>query len=1062
MGKYENIITNLSIKDKYNLLTNLSALSDGIISLNYVPKFQVKNIKDLQLNNEPLLSLEDIASSWNEELIEKYAYELAKYYQKDNLKILLGLNASILETSNEERRISEDPILTGKLAASYIRGMDAAGVAVALEGFNVNQNSKYISKEYNELSAINNYLKPYEIIIKEANPKLVFESYKQLMNSYDKFNEDRVLDIFVNKYGFKNLVLSDCIKSNKFNSNNYISYKPSEGLYMSEEALYNISNIIDERLEKLLDIICGNSKTNDSDLNLDIIYKAYLDSIVLLKNNNNVLPLRTKHNVYVIGQSINFDNDKINSYTSEYVNCESIKCFDMISFAKSGLKPAENDVVILLMDNTIGQNNILFRNQVSLLDKLSNNASLVIPVLKNNAIVDLSFDEKCNVLFKAPVKNNLALKALLDIIFGLKNPCGKLCFSYPNNVNQVNLEKENVINNQLTDITNYYGYKYFEKTNLNVKYPFGYGLSYSNFQYHNLALAPTNVSFTIKNDSGFNACETLQVYVASNVDGKETYPKKLYTFKQVQLEAGESQDIDILIEENTFNSYNANFKYEQNDNAVNEVFICTGAQHVALRGKMIFNEGVKDEIKTQEKFVEETNIIKEDFVLKEDIVIEKEKPVKEFVRKYNKKTRVSIIILALLFEVLAISIIASVILEMDLILYVAAFISLIAFLVLIIISLKKVANEEKKELFKDISLNDLFKEEAEEINDEIQINYDEDDKEIVIAPVEELEDFTVSKLENIYEKLSEYLLKSGLFIKPENLKVFLAALSAEKIILLKKKDELTNKFISIISQFFGAYYNGADYVDETYESETNLFFKGKAETKFKHAIDVAIDKENVISFAALENVEVENLDKYFNTIINAAKYRNKIAYIRIDEERIKLPKHLWYFLILNDKTNLALSSNELLQNSIYVDLDLKAVEESDDSKEVENINFRQFEKLIEDMKEKLNISEENYKKIDALEDYVSEICTFSFTNKINLAIERFAAIYLALENNEESCLDHIVSSRLLPMVLTALYGKELEEEMQIDIKLDNIFGEDNTIQCHKTLKALRTNEREGE
>ena len=116
---------------------------------------------------------------------------------------------------------------------------------------------------------------------------------------------------------------------------------------------------------------------------------------------------------------------------------------DKFARCKMALENGADVVFELPVYYATGSAEFFAQGAVSLLDKLSNNASLVIPVLKNNDIVDLSFDEKCNVLFKAPVKNNLALKALLDIIFGLKNPCGKLCFSYPNNVNQVNLEKEN-------------------------------------------------------------------------------------------------------------------------------------------------------------------------------------------------------------------------------------------------------------------------------------------------------------------------------------------------------------------------------------------------------------------------------------------------------------------------------------------------------------------------------------------------------------------------------------------------------------------------------------------
>ena len=168
-------------------------------------------------------------------------------------------------------------------------------------------------------------------------------------------------------------------------------------------------------------------------------------------------------------------------------------------------------------------------------------------------------------------------------------------------------------------------------------------------------------------------------------------------------------------------------------------------------------------------------------------------------------------------------------------------------------------------------------------------------------------------------------------------------------------------------------------------------------------------------------------------------------------EQIELPKNVWYFIFLNENSNINLMSQKLALNSILVNLSLKECKESSIQTEVNSLNNYQFEKIINDSKLLYNVSENQFKKFDLLEEYVSKKVKFSIGNKLNVAMERFFTLYLNLEGEELDAIDLVLKGKLIPLINKKLENVSLDDETLLE-RLEKIFGEDNISLTSRILK----------
>ena len=216
-----------------------------------------------------------------------------------------------------------------------------------------------------------------------------------------------------------------------------------------------------------------------------------------------------------------------------------------------------------------------------------------------------------------------------------------------------------------------------------------------------------------------------------------------------------------------------------------------------------------------------------------------------------------------------------------------------------------------------------------------------------------------------------------------------------------------------------------------------------------------------MSIAALKNVDLKNINNYLQEVIIAASLRTKKHFISISNKdgsvadgNIQLRNNMWYLLALKNECNIDEMDETLARNSTVLQLNLKKSVPNETYSEVKFVNYYQFRKFVQDLKSDSIISEDNYKKIDNLEEYINKIVPFEIGNKGFLSLEKFMCIYLSMNNDELEVLDNALACKLLPLVALNIKGKDLNEDSSLIERLEKIFGEDN---IYVSTRMLRNN-----
>ena len=548
-----------------------------------------------------------MANTFNVELANEMAIHLGKEAKAQNVNILLGPGMNIKRNPRCGRNFeyfSEDPYLAGKMASAYVRGIQSNGVSACVKHFAANnQEARRMVYDsiIDERALREIYLTGFEIAVKEGNPYSIMTSYNKLNGDYTNENHHLLCDILRDEWQYKNLIVTDWGGSNDrvagLKCTNALEMPTNNG--ETDLEIYNaIKNneldekVLDKRVDELLSII-NDTKIEgkhdfDVDLHHEIARRCALESIVLLKNELNTLPLNHIDKIAFIGDFFKnpryqgagssivnptkLDNvvDIISDYNLNYVGYE--KGYDRYgkknnNLAKKAIKLAKkSDVVIYSMgldeiteaEGMDRENILINKNQIDLLKSLHALGKKIIIVLYSGSVVDLSFDRYADSLIHAYLLGQAGYRSLLDIITGLVSPSGRLAESYPRNYNDLPssesfpelgmtvLYKESI----------YVGYRYLNLDKSKVKYPFGSGLSYSSFEYSDLAIDDKGVFFKVRNTGAVKAHEVPQLYVCKNNSQIYRTATELKGFTKILLEPNQEKEVFIPFDEYTFRWFN--------------------------------------------------------------------------------------------------------------------------------------------------------------------------------------------------------------------------------------------------------------------------------------------------------------------------------------------------------------------------------------------------------------------------------------------------------------------------------------------------------------------------
>lgn len=579
-----------------------------------------------------------LAASWDEQLLQRVGEAIGAEAAANQVGVLLGPGLNIVRDPLSGRAFeyfSEDPYVSGKLAAAMVRGVQSHGVAATPKHFAVNSQEHMrmsIDEVVDERTMREIYLEGFRRVVQEAAPKLIMTSYNKVNGQYANEHPHLLQDILQNEWGYSGALVTDWGGNNDpvegVRVGGALEMPSSNGhsAALIEAAVKDgrlSENIINQRVNTLLKLVhetsaavqTGASVSYDEHHQLAI--EAAERSIVLLKNEANLLPLPQGTKVAVVGDFAK--TPRYQGAGSSLVNPTRItsvveamggeKRLEFIGFeagftrtgkANAGLrrkavalsKKADVTVVCLGLDEAKEAEGIdrvsmtLAKNQLDTLQALLQAGAKVVVVLSAGGALEVPFADQVPALLHGSLTGQASGQALVNLLSGRVSPSGKLAVSWPLVYSDAPTAKYFPGKERTAEHREglYVGYRYYETVKAPVRYPFGFGLTYTQFEYSNVQVGPTGVSFTVTNTGTFEAEEIAQLYVAPpQTTGVFRPVKELKGFKKVALKPQESQVIVLPFDEHSFAHFDAAKNAWVVAGGVYEIQVAASAQDVRLR-----------------------------------------------------------------------------------------------------------------------------------------------------------------------------------------------------------------------------------------------------------------------------------------------------------------------------------------------------------------------------------------------------------------------------------------------------------------------------------------------
>ena len=551
-----------------------------------------------------------VANSWDTALGEEIGAALGEEAAAQEVSVVLGPGLNMKRNplcGRSFEYFSEDPYLAGKLAAGYIRGIQSKGVAACPKHFAVNsQETRRMASDsiVDERTLREIYLTGFEIAVKEGHPRSIMSSYNLVNGTYANENKHLLMEILRGEWGFDGAVITDWGGSNDHAlgvKNGSTLEMPAPGGDSVRELLAAVESgkisesDIDARLSELLPLVFDTKaaldaapREFDAAAHHALARRAAEESLVLLKNEGSLLPLAAGSKVAVIGDFAK--NPRYQGAGSSMVNSTQVDVlldklidselnvigyqqgFDRhgkpdAALQKSACELAtQADTVILCMgldeiaeSEGLDRSNLrLAQNQVDLLQAVAAVNPKIVVVLYSGSVVETPWLDNCQALLYAALGGQAGAGAVADALTGKVNPCGKLAETWPLAYADVPSAADFATRRKTVEYREglYIDYRYFTTVEKAVRFPFGYGMSYTTFAYSDMAVDEQGVSLTVTNTGSVAGTEIVQLYIAKKNSELFRPAKELKGFARVTLAPGEKQRITITLDDKAFRFWN--------------------------------------------------------------------------------------------------------------------------------------------------------------------------------------------------------------------------------------------------------------------------------------------------------------------------------------------------------------------------------------------------------------------------------------------------------------------------------------------------------------------------
>lgn len=545
-----------------------------------------------------------LANTWDEALIEEMGEHLGLEAASEGVSVLLGPGVNIKRSPLCGRNFeyfSEDPYLSGKMAAALIRGIQSNGISACVKHYAANsQELRRMTNDsvMDERTLREIYLPAFEMAVKEGGVRSLMTSYNRVNGIYAHEHPHLLWDILYGEWNFDGMVVSDWGGNNdrveSVRQGGTLEMPSSNGQTDRHivEAVRNghlEESILDEQVDRLLDLVLTTQahitgKTYDRDAHHAMAAKVAEKSAVLLKNEEKILPLNKTQKIAVIGD---FAKDpRYQGAGSSKINPTKLDCgldalkaigANVTGFAPGFRRGGKKDTMLIRQACNLAKDaeTVLLwlgldeggeaegvdrpdmklpENQLALLDAVAAVNPNIVVVLSCGCAVEMDWDVKAKAVIHGYLGGQAGALAMAKLLIGEANPCGKLSETVPMCYEDVSstpyypgMEATSEYREGL-----YVGYRYFDTAKRDVKYPFGYGLSYTDFAYSDLKVSEDSASFRIRNTGHVYGEEIAQLYIHTEANGMFRPEQELKGFAKVSLEPGEEKQVTISLNDRSF------------------------------------------------------------------------------------------------------------------------------------------------------------------------------------------------------------------------------------------------------------------------------------------------------------------------------------------------------------------------------------------------------------------------------------------------------------------------------------------------------------------------------
>ncbi len=586
-----------------------------------------------------------IANGWSEENARRMGEAVGKECRAYDVQVLLGPAINLKRDPRCGRNFeyySEDPVLAGKLAAGFTTGVQSTGTAACPKHFALNNTEDYrymgdsVADERAEREL---YLKAFEICVRESSPKTMMCAYNKINGTHASENAGIMTDILRGEWGYEGLVMTDwgATHDRVAGVKAGVELDMPGGIWENRKAIIQAAesgelteedlNRAVERVLKLVASFDGQKKCDEKpeklfEEHLKLATELACEGAVLLKNEDNALPLQQEEHVLVVGDlftKMRYQGAGSSGLNPAYLISPQM-AFDASGVAytyKRGYREIEHSVDVELEIDALAEaknvDTVLFfggltdlfesegydrkdialpENQLSLIRKLCAVGRKVVVVLFGGSTVELPFEESVSAILHMFLPGEGGGEACRRLLFGEAEPGGRLsetwmrtCADIPFGERfgkrQIEEYRENI----------FVGYRFFDEAAEKIRYPFGYGLSYTKFSWHSGSVMLENgriiARITVENTGERTGSDVVQLYVGKNA-GSAVFKaqKELKAFRKITLKPGESREVVLEIGQENLSYYNTRENRWVIENGKYPIYLAASARDIRYTGSI--------------------------------------------------------------------------------------------------------------------------------------------------------------------------------------------------------------------------------------------------------------------------------------------------------------------------------------------------------------------------------------------------------------------------------------------------------------------------------------------